>query len=297
MKKILILLTLVIFLTACNLPNIGSGTSSEATQAPATQAVLPPTAPPAEPTTAVVPTTQPIDGIEMNLGGVYMIIPTCLPVTVSGVIVPAQPSNEAGMPYEIWPQHRQFSYAGYPLSGKFFEPIMRVYPAAEYATLQDFVNQQVSSLQALLSTRPAQIEESLPFLPTLGAAQVFHTNVQYLDFQNGAGVRFLTEYAQYPAPFNNHDLFYAFQGLTADGKYWVSAMFPINHPVLPATFDSTEVPAGGIPIPQMSSSTYVEDMETYYTTMKALIESQPADSFTPAMDCLDRYFTSLSIGD
>lgn len=276
MKKILILLMLVILLTACNLPNIGGKSSSEGTEAPA---------------------TQPIDGTEMNLGGVYMIVPSCLPVTVSGVIVPAQATNEAGMPYDIWPQHRQFSYAGYPLSGKFFEPIMRVYPVAEYAALQDFVNEQVSSLQTLLSTRPAQIEESVPFLPTLGAAQVFHTNVQYLDFQNGSGVRFLTEYAQYSAPFNNHDLFYAFQGLTADGKYWVSAMFPINHPILPPSYDSTEVPAGGIPIPQMSSPTYVEEMEAYNITMKALIESQPADSFTPAIDCLDRYFSSLSIGD
>jgi len=296
MKRILILLTLVILLTACTLPGLGGNAASEVTQAPATQPVLS-TAPPAEATTAVPPTTEPIDGSEMNLGGVYMIVPGCLPVTVSGVIVQAQPANEAGMPYEIWPQHRQFSYAGYPLSGKFFDPIMRVYPVAEYAALQDFVNQQVSDMQTLLSNRPAQIEASIPFLPTLGAAQVFHASVQYIDFQNGAGVRFLTEYAQYSAPYNNHDLFYAFQGLTADGKYWVSAMFPINHPILPATYDSTEVPAGGIAIPQMTSATYVEDMNTYYVNMKALIESQPADSFTPAMDCLDRYIASLSIGD
>jgi len=297
MKKILILLMLVIFLTACNLPNIGGSNPPEATEIPATQPALPPTALPAEPSAAVVPTTEPIDGTEMNLGGVYMIIPSCLPVTPSGVIVPAQPTNEAGMSYGIWPQHRQFSFSGYPLSGKFFEPIMRVYPVAEYAALQDFVNQQVTALQTLTASQPAQVEESLPFLPTLGAAQVFHVNMQYLNFQNGAGVRFLTEYAQYSAPYNNHDLFYAFQGLTSDGKYWVSAMFPINHPILPPTYDSTEVPAGGIPIPQMSSATYVEDMNAYQADMKALIESQPADSFTPAMDCLDRYFTSLSIGD
>lgn len=297
MKKILILLILIIFLTACNLPNIGSSDSTEAPQAPATQPVPPPTAVPAEPSATIVPTLEPIDGTEMNLGGVYMIVPTCLPITVSGVIVPAQPTNEAGMPYEIWPQHRQFSYSGYPLSGKIFEPIMRVYPVAEYAALQDFVNEQVTALQTLIASRPAQIEGSLPFLPTLGAAQAFHTNVQYLDFQNGSGVRFLTEYAQYLAPYNNYDLFYTFQGLTADGKYWISAMFPINHPILPATYDSTEVPAGGIPIPQMSSPTYVEEMDAYYANMKALIELQPAESFTPALDCLDRYFTSLSIGD
>jgi hypothetical protein len=74
-------------------------------------------------------------------------------------------------------------------------------------------------------------------------------------------------------------------------------MFPINHPLLPPRYDSTEVPAGGIPIPQMSSPTYVEEMEAYNITMKALIESQPADSFTPAIDCRTETLCTLSIGD
>jgi hypothetical protein len=69
MKKILILLMLVILLTACNLPNIGGKSSSEGTEAPATQAGnAPGPLPPSEPTSAEVPATQPIDGTEMNLG-------------------------------------------------------------------------------------------------------------------------------------------------------------------------------------------------------------------------------------
>ncbi|MEO8354588.1 MAG: hypothetical protein ABI621_01610 [Chloroflexota bacterium] len=45
-----------------------------------------------------------------------------------------------------------------------------------------------------------------------------HPLMQVINFQNGRGIRFLTQYAQYPAPINNHELFYHFQGLTNDGK-------------------------------------------------------------------------------
>jgi hypothetical protein len=31
--------------------------------------------------------------------------------------------------------------------------------------------------------------------------------------------------------------------------------------------------------------------------MKALMNSQPDNTFTPALDCLDAYITSLHVGD
>ena len=58
-------------------------------------------------------------------------------------------------------------------------------------------------------------------------------------FVSGIGVRFLTEYAQYFVPVNNHDLFYTYQGLTNDGQYWISVILPINHPDLPANADNS----------------------------------------------------------
>ncbi|HEX9387675.1 MAG TPA: hypothetical protein VF918_15235, partial [Anaerolineales bacterium] len=62
-----------------------------------------------------------------------------------------------------------------------------------------------------------------------------------ISFQNGQGVRFLTEYAQYAASANNHDLFYHFQGLTRDGAYYIIAILPITVPVLAETSDGGAV--------------------------------------------------------
>ena len=56
-----------------------------------------------------------------------------------------------------------------------------------------------------------------------------------IKFQVPEGVRFLTEYAQYPASANNQDLFYQFQGLSRDGAYYIVAIFPITVPVLAET--------------------------------------------------------------
>lgn len=310
MKKLLALSLVLVFLVACNLP-IGPGAETpppteppviivtEAPAAPATAEPVPATVEPTAPPTSE-PTTPP--GTEMNLGGVYMVIPECFPVSASGAIIPAQVYDPMGGPQEVFPQHRRINFSGYPLSGTFFEPFMRVFPVADFATAyaaapENYAASTITALQSLLATRPPDSDASLPFLVMAGAGQVFHTQAAYLDFANGSGVRYLTSYGQYYVPYNNHDLFYTFQGLTADGKYWVSVIFPVNHPFLPPTYDSPVVPPGGVPIPTYSSPTFDADMAAYYATMKALMNSQADDTFTPALDCLDQYITSLSIGD
>ncbi len=308
MKKMLTLAFILVLLTACNLP-VGPGAETPppteppiiiVTEAPAAPATVEPAPATAEPPAPPAPTTPP--GTELNLGGVYMVIPPCLPVNATGEIVPAQVYDPNGGPQEVFPQHRRINFSGYPLSGTFFEPFMRVFPVADFATAyaaapENYALPNITALQGLLATRPPDSDAALPFLVMAGAGQVFHSQMTYLDFANGSGVGYLTSYGQYYVPYNNHDLFYTFQGLTADGKYWVSVIFPINHPVLPPTYDSTVVPPGGVPIPAYTSPTFDADMTAYYATMKALMNSQPDNTFTPALDCLDRYIMSLSIGD
>ena len=63
-------------------------------------------------------------------------------------------------------------------------------------------------------------------------------------------MRFLTEYGQYPAPVNNHELFYHFQGFTSDGEYYIVATLPVTAPVLAETGDAgSPLPSGGILYP------------------------------------------------
>ena len=118
-----------------------------------------------------------------------------------------------------------------------------------------------------------------------------------LDFQNGMGVRYFTEYAQYYAPVDNYDLFYTYQGLTTDGKYYVSATFPVNAAFLQNSYDDTTVPPGGILAPDFSSQTYETDMETYYIQMINLLNTTADNVYTPNLTCLDQFIQSLQIND
>ncbi len=199
-------------------------------------------------------------------------------------------------PQEYYPEHRRIEFSGYPLTDKFFEPVIRVYPVAEFAAMNSIISDRVNTLQSILVDMPSD-PNSFPFLPLFNAAQVFHAKSGYFQFQNGSGVRFLTEYAQYYAPVNNYDLFYTYQGLTADGHYWISAIFPVNASYLQETWNSTQVPPDGLAAPAWDSQNLENDMKAYYITMIDRLNTTPEENFTPSIACLDQFLQSLNVGD
>jgi len=316
MKKIFLLFVALIFVVACNLPFFPFGSSP--TETPndivvTATSVWHGEATPSSPMpegTAVTPAggqslpkmILPTEPTGTTIEGVTMSFPSCLSNAVIGGTYPAQPYDPMSGLMEVYPEHRRFDFTHYPLTDTFFPPFMRVFPVAGFADAyaladSNYAQDQVVKLYNLLTTRPLEVDNQLPFLVMTGAAQLFHTKLTYISFANGNGIRYLTEYGQYYAPYNNHDLFYTFQGITSDGKYWVSVVFPVNHTLLPANADATEVPPGSIPIPSSESSTYEEDMMEYYARMDGLMYAAPENTFTPALDCLDQFVQSLYIGD
>lgn len=306
MKKIALLALICLFLLGCNLPftinwnNSPTPQIETPVQIPATLTVDPIAIEP--PATADAPIITPLNGIELNLGGVYMVLPPCMAANATGTLIPAVPYDENNGPMEYHPENRKIAFQGYPLSGNFFDPGttthggLTIYPIAEFVAMNPFIATQVTEMQTLLAAQPAA-PDKIPLLPNLHASQIFSSNEKYLSFQNGEGIRFLTEYAQYPAPVNNHDLFYTFQGITADGKYWISAFLPVNAAYLQDAYDSVNVPAGGFAAPVMGAPNFEADMATYYVNMLNLLNTTPDASFIPGLDCLDQYIQSLHITD
>jgi hypothetical protein len=194
---------------------------------------------------------------------------------------------ESSMEFDLYPQHTELTLQGYPLAGKFFEPHLSIYPVAQYtALLPDHIPGWVTALQTLIAGGAAG-ETSLPFLPVFNAAQVFHAQYLVVPFVSGGGIRFLAEYAQYAAPVNNTDLFYTYQGLTADGQYWISAILPVNLPGLPA--DATNLPGGVTP------EEFSTNFTTYITDMIAQLNAQPAGAYAPSLAALDALVASITI--
>ncbi len=295
MKKVLVLVAVSMLLMACSLPFTLNWNTPEPTAEPIS--ITPEVIVTAEPAVTVAPATvEPLTGIELNLGGVYMVLPPCLAAGAVGALEPAMPPDPQGGPGSVYPENRLITFQSYPLVGKFFEPEIHVYPLAEYTAMLDTVDDTVANLQALISNQTADPATAIPFLPGFNAAQVFRAQVKYVNFANGQGVRFLTEYGQYSAPVNNHDLFYTYQGLTADGAYWVSIIFPVNAAYLQPSFDDPTLPPGGVAMPDYTSAPEA-DIQGYYTTMKTMLNTTPDNQFSPGLDCLDQFVQSLSIGN
>jgi len=195
-------------------------------------------------------------------------------------------SNFTGAPhFDIYPQHSRFEFIGYPSYPEaFHDPRILVYPSAEFAAMNPSAGDTIFWLQNLLETRPPDSPpDGLPFLPIWNAAQMMHSNMRYLDFQTGSGVRYLAQYGQSYWPINSRDLFYTFQGLTADGAYYISAIFPVANTILP---DANTV---------VMDDAFYNNYDNYVQDIANQLNAQPDDAFIPDLSLLDILVQSLDI--
>lgn len=190
--------------------------------------------------------------------------------------------NDNSPYWEIMPQHWVVTLQDYPISDHIMKPQIFVYPVAELPAFNTGAATIASDLKTLLEDR--EIEDYLPFLPMYNAAQVMHSQVEYLDFKNGSGVRFLTQFDQAPLPINNMELIYTFQGLTSDGKYYVAAVFPVSHADLPDTN-----------LANAQTQSDLEEFPTYLAETVAWLEQQPAASFAPDLSVLDALIQTIEV--
>ena len=229
------------------------------------------------------------NGMPLSYENVSLVIPNGLATGANPEKMTAVDTN-SGAPWEIAPTHLRFTLTGYPLQGKFSEPQIYVYPADEYAQVNSNAGEQIGRLKKAVSGSPL-LKETLPNVPFFNAEHILAANLKLLAFQNGNGVRELTQYDQYPAPINNHELFYHFEGLTSDGRYYVIAILPITAPIL-AEDEKPEspVPAGGVPIP-----TNTGPNEVYYISVTQKFSALSPDNYTPSLNALDALVQSILI--
>jgi hypothetical protein len=196
-------------------------------------------------------------------------------------------SAQGGPGFDVSPAYTELTLTGYVLFGRFFEPKIAVYPVAQFITLlPDAIPAKVTALQALISGGPTGTE-SLPILPNFNAMQEFFAQYKVAPFVNGGGIRFLTQYAQFVDPINNHELFYAYQGLTSDGKYWVSAILPVSNPILPV--DGNNPPNGQTP------DQFTANFKAYLADLSNQLNAQPPESYSPTLTMLDALVTSIVV--
>lgn len=230
-----------------------------------------------EPEGPIVPS-----GTQASYGGVSLVFDPALAGGIRGETVPEDLTSD----YFNTPEFTLLSFEDYILSDTYLEPEIMVFPVARYGEVNPSAVDTMSELVDLLATMDAEGLEAIPVLPIWNAGQMMWSNLSFVDFKNGSGVRFLTQYGQDVGPINNQGLFYSFQGLTHDSQYYVSTIFPVSHPSLPADWET--IPGGDYQAFEESFVEYLEGIEEH-------LSAQLAGSFTPDLDDLDAVIHSIEI--
>jgi hypothetical protein len=198
-------------------------------------------------------------------------------------VIPAVAGTSDSPYWQAAPEYRQVTLNGYPVTEHSFKPQIFIYPAEAFKSANPEAAKVIEGFTAALQA-PDQSQD-LPFLPLLNARQALHAHLQPLNFKDGQGLRYLTQYAQGLVPINNHHLIYTYQGLTRDGKYYIAAVLPVTQSSLPVD----ETVTGQEP-PEFTS-----DYPKYLVNVTAALNAQPGDAFTPDLAKLDALVSSLEI--
>ncbi len=182
------------------------------------------------------------------------------------------------------PEHREYRFTDWVLADSFLEARIKIYPVEGFLDVNPGVGGNIDALKLALTTKPTD-GEGAPVVDIFNAARMYTSNVAYLQFQNGEGIRFLTQYGQAVSPLGWPMMFYTFQGITDDGRYLVSAMLPATHPSLPHPDQVT------------MDQAFMDNWETYVAETEALLNAELDNSFLPPLALLDGMIESLMVGE
>jgi len=170
---------------------------------------------------------------------------------------------------------------------------VRIYKTADLAAYE-YAKKQSTDLTTLLAARPDlakymavsqnQSENALPFLPSLPAAQVIRARAHYVETPTVKGIAYVTVFRQDASPFTASEFMYTFQGLSADGKTYISAIFRVKASVFPEKLESVDM------------DKFMANIQPYFTdSIQKLNQAAPTD-FAPALTPLDALIASLAVG-
>ena len=197
------------------------------------------------------------------------------------------PANDPGMvdeANEFWniPPHLKFTFSNWTLEEAFHEPVIRVYSVADFRAVNSGVSDYLDALRTIVDTQPGD-HEDIRVGDFFNAAQFIRSQVAYLNFQNGKGVRFISQYGQAAWPIGWPHLFYTFQGLTDDGTYYISIILPIHHPSLPYPDDV------------VMDDAFYDNFVNYRTEKQNQLNGEDAASFEPSLLILDALVETLKV--
>jgi hypothetical protein len=239
-----------------------------------------------EPTETPPTPTVTVEPPDVNFEGISFSYDQTIARKITPAVVQGQNLGEQSMPGDTYPTYIEFSFEPYAVSDHFHEPKIIIYPVEEYRIINTYAANIIDNLQQTLIDKPGGSAMSdLPFLPMWPAQQMFSAKVAYFDFQNGSGLRFLTMYGQALYPIDNINLFYTYQGITHDGRYYLCAVLPVINAGLPN--DGTSL--------LEDYEAFIDNWDTYLTESMSWLEVETPQNFYPNLESLDEMMSSFNI--
>lgn len=243
------------------------------------------------PTEFVPTSTPPAGNTESSLLSMELSLDTSL---ATGIERYSSLNNEKFMWEYRFPEFAVYTLKGYPLQDNFHGASIYILRVGDREGLSEHEAGNFNKLEYILDEKPelgaypvAGLDEPTHFLPpvlVINAAPMMHAQTAYLDFQNGSGVRYLTQFAQAVGPITNDELVYVFQGFTQDGEIYVVAIFPVNHPDLVGRPFSTSEGLFG-----------PDNFEAYLEEVVGILDESESTGFTPQLGQLDALLQSLIV--
>ena len=243
--------------------------------------------------------TQP-SRIPISFQNISFTIPEGLATGAQSEIV--QRFEDTGdIPYwSVAPEYVRFVLARTSAFQSNFDFEINVIPADVYLQMNEAAAERIPLLQQKLTSGDLS---GITVLPPFNAGLVIDAQPTKVDFQNGSGIHAIQQYHQAPVPITNDYLIYTYQGITQDGKYYVSIVAPIHaaflidqtyNPDPNATTPTPIVPEGGFVFPDIIEFDNPE-FEQYYQAVTEKLSQSTADQFTPSLSVLDALVQSILI--
>jgi hypothetical protein len=299
MKRVYFALSVLLLAAlACNFGAVPRTPTAPAADAAVTPAALPATEtlPAPAPATETPAAPAAPAGTPYACDRVRLVIPNGLAAGIECVVVPPQLGEDLP-PWEKTPGHIEIGLQGYALGQKFHRPRLYVYPTLDLVALQPYVIENINQVKAMLARPGGPFSQAdLPGIHFFNAGTVFASNIALTNFVNGSGMRTLTVFGQYYAPVNNDDLFYHFQGLTSDDRYYIIAILPVTHPGLQPDPQESSLPASSeFPVYPGFEGDVVANMNAYYDAVRIRLDAASPDAFSPGLATLDGLIASLEV--
>lgn len=157
---------------------------------------------------------------------------------VKSETVPAQRLEERNdKPDGVAPEYVHFTFEHGRLDN---DAHVSVYPLNEFpkaysvnSKLVKSMEENIKGLKEVIKDPSYRLLGQIPHLPFRDASDNFYVRVRQFKFLNGQGILFVTHWTQGAALVSNRNLVYRFEGITDDGKYYVTAETPVTVGFLP----------------------------------------------------------------